>query len=183
MTAVERLEALISIENDLKTQYEEKLQIEAEKAAALSKKIEELEATVAKQLATISDMSVNANEFKRLEQANRELGNRAEKAQTEADKHKARAKELQKEAGSLKSEVKDLKQFDAAKVKKNLVDTKKKLQEQTKANELLNKTNKETKNENFRLKQENESLKAELEKLKPAEENSENDVAPQEDAA
>lgn len=167
MSAVRNLEALISIENDLKSQYEDKLtKLEQQVATAEAEK-SELAAKIEEQLQTIKSLSSATDETKRLEQLNREISNRSEKLQSELDSQKNKIKSIQKETTELKSENKSLKQFDAEKMKKNLAATKKKLTDERNATSLINKSLSKQKTENTELKSEIEELKAEVEKLKP----------------
>ena len=166
MSAAERLEALISIENNLKQQYESKLNKAVSEATDRLKKVESLQATITKQVAKIAELSVGTADSKQIERTRRDLENKVEKLQAEIDKRKGRAKELKKENSVLRDEVKGLRHLDAGKIKKNLVEVKKKLQEKSKANDLLSKTSNEVKAENAKLARENEGLQTELDELK-----------------
>lgn len=168
MSAVRNLEALISIENDLKSQYEDKLNKLEQQVATAEEEKAELSAKINEQLQTIKSLSAATDETKRLEQLNREITNRIDKLQNELDSQKNKLKSTQKESSELKSENKALKQFDADKMKKNLAATKKKLTDERNATALINKSLSKQKTENSELKREIEELKAELEKLKPA---------------
>ena len=167
MSAVEKLEALINIKEELKAQYEGKLEAIEAKFAEQEAKNKSLQSTIDQQLEKITGLSSAASASKSLEQTNRELSNRAEKFQGELNNQKAKAKVAQKELTEAKAEVKQLKQLDAEKLKKNLVATKKKLAEKTTANDLLNKSLNKTKSENVELQSTVDELKEELETLKP----------------
>ena len=167
MSAVEKLEALINIKEELKAQYDEKLQTLEAKIKEHEARNNALQSTIDQQLAKISELSSASSTSKNLEQQNRELSNRAEKFQGELNNQKAKAKTIQKELNEARTEIKNLKQLDAEKLKKNLVATKKKLAEKTTANELLNKSLNKTKSENAELQRTINELKEELEALKP----------------
>lgn len=177
MLAVKNLERLIEIEADLKAQYEVKLDA---KAAEVSQAVEQqaaLQATIDKQLVTISEQAEKINELAkassetgRLEQLNRELNSRTSNLQAEFDAQKKRIKTLQKDLAVEREELKSLKQFDAQKLKKNLDANKKKLAEKTTANELLQKSSNKYKKENEALKKKVEALEAKLETQEEKEE-------------
>ncbi len=180
MSAVKNLEALIKIENDLKAQYQVKLDDKDAEIAKSSKKQLELETLIDQQkqelqkvidtqLAKISELSTASNDTKRLEQTNREANNRADKLQEDIDSQKKRIKTMQKDLAEERAEIKKLKQFDADKLKKNLVASKKKLAEKTTAADLLQKSLNKTKSENTELQREISELKAKLEELQPEE--------------
>lgn len=169
MSAVDNLEAMMRLEKDLKAQWEKKLTAETYKVEQYAENQAKLEATIAEQVAKIGELVKNTSDLKRMEQENRELGNRAANVKNEYDAQRAKTKTAQKELAEVKSEIKGLKQLDAEKLKKNLVATKNKLQEQRDANELLSKNIKRYKQENSEYLRENESLKTELESLKETE--------------
>lgn len=167
MSAVEKLEALINIKEDLKSQYEGKLLALGAKIKEHEEKHKTLQATIDLQLEKITELSSTIGNIKQLEQTNRELSNRAEKFQGELNNQKAKAKLVLKELTEVKSEAKQLKQLDAEKLKKNLVATKKKLTEKTTANELLSKSLNKTKAENVEFQSKISELEEELKTLKP----------------
>lgn len=183
MVGIRNLEKLIELENNLKGQYEGKLdaksaEIEAKSAEIEAKLVEiangvkkqqELKDTIAKQLEQITSLSAAATENKRTEQLNRELGNSQEKLKDEVDSLKKRIKDLQKDIAGDRAELKALKQFDPAKMKKNLDASKKKLAEKTAATTLMQKSLSSSKAENSKLQAEIKELKARLEVLEPAE--------------
>ncbi len=166
MASADQLEALIKLENDLKTQYEAKLTAERYKTQAAEEAQSKLQATLAQQAAEIAELKSGGSDLKRLEQENRELNNRCEKIKNEFDSQRTKGKAAQKELIEVKKEIKDLKQLDAKKIKKNLVETKKKLEEQRKANDLLTKSNRQLKQENHEHTLKIAELEKELESLK-----------------
>ncbi len=170
MSAIDKLEALMKLELDLKAQYEKKLTAERYKLEESTASQSKLQATVVDQAAQISDLKARGSESKRLEQEMRETNNRAEKLKLEGDAQRKKTKLAQKELNELKVIVKNLKQLDAEKLKKNLVNTKKKLEEQRTANALLSKNIKNYKQENHDHLNTIAKLEAELEELKPDEE-------------
>ncbi len=170
MSAVKNLEALIKIESDLKSKYDSKLNAQLATIEEGVKKQEELQQRIDKQHEKISELVTATSDTKRIEQLNRELNNRADKLQEEIDSQKKRIKAMRKELTEERTEVKKLKQFDADKLKKNLVANKKKLAEKSTAADLLQKSLNKTRTENTEYQREIEELKAELEKIQPAEE-------------
>ena len=170
MSAIDKLEALMKLELDLKAQYEKKMTAERYKLEESTASQTKLQATVVDQAAQISDLKARGSESKRLEQEIREVNNRAEKLKLEGDAQRKKTKLALKELNELKTIVKNLKQLDAEKLKKNLVNTKKKLEEQRTANTLLSKNIKNYKQENHDHLNTIAKLEAELEELKPAEE-------------
>mgnify|MGYP001811774751 CR=1 FL=1 len=179
MLSVNKLEKVIELEEQLRTQYENQLDEKKTEIENLSKKQSELEATVARQLETITELSTKASPNQRTEQLNRELTNRVEKMQEELTDLKKRTKTLQKELAEERAENKVLKQYDPARMKKILDATKKKLAEKTRGNELLHKSANKAKGENAELQRKVEELEAKLAEL---EEKSEPE-APEEAAA
>ncbi|MFT7130599.1 MAG: hypothetical protein ACI89U_002723 [Gammaproteobacteria bacterium] len=170
MSAIDKLEALMKLELDLKAQYEKKMTAERYKLEESIVSQTKLQATVVDQAAQISDLKARGSESKRLEQEIREINNRAEKLKLEGDAQRKKTKLALKELNELKTIVKNLKQLDAEKLKKNLVNTKKKLEEQRTANTLLSKNIKNYKQENHDHLNTIAKLEAELEELKPEEE-------------
>jgi chromosome segregation ATPase len=173
MSVAKNLEALINMENQLKAQYEAELKTKENQIDALTKSQAtlqaaqaSLEATIEKQKSLMAELTVGSNETKRLEQTNRELNNRAEKLQGEVDMQKNRAKALSKDLAEARQQIKTLEQYDAEKLKKNLVAAKQTIAEQRTANELLNKTANKTKAENAELQATLKTVQDELEALK-----------------
>lgn len=176
MSVVKNLEAMINLENNLKAQYQTEIDALKQEIVtltkaneALGKDKEALQTSIDKQIVTITELTAINTDTKRIEQTNRELNNRADKLQAELDMQKTRAKTIQKDLNEARQLVKTLQQYDAEKLKKNLVATKQTLAEQRDANALLNKTASKTKAENNELQASIAELKAELETLKPSE--------------
>ncbi len=169
MLTVNKLEKIIELEEQLRAEYEGKL--EAAKAEAESSKRqleeqrEEMQATIDQQLQTIRDLSEQATANQQTEQRNRELSNRSENLQDEVTKQKQRIKTLQKDLASEREQVKQLTQFDPARMKKNLDANKKKLAEKTRANELLQKTLKEARGDKAELERKLAEVEEQLAKL------------------
>jgi chromosome segregation ATPase len=188
MVAIRNLEKLIELENNLKAQYQGKLDAKSAEIDAISAQVDaksaeiesslnkqqQLKATIAKQLEQITELSASAVENKRTEQLNRELSNSQDKLKEEVDSQKKRIKSMQKDLAEERNELKALKQFDPAKMKKNLDASKKKLAEKTTANTLMQKSLSKSKTENSELQREISELKAELEKLAPAKDDGDN---------
>ena len=134
MLTVNKLEKIIELEDQLRGEYEDKLEARDKDIAELNKQqaemqatIEKQKATIDKQLETISELSGKATVNQRSEQLNRELNNRSDKLQEEVGTLKKRVKTLQRDLAEERDENKQLKQFDAVKLKKNLDANKKKL--------------------------------------------------------
>jgi predicted RNase H-like nuclease (RuvC/YqgF family) len=183
MSVVKNLEAMINLENNLKAQYQTEIDALKQEIVtltkaneALGKDKEALQTAIDKQIITITELTAINTDTKRIEQTNRELNNRADKLQAELDMQKTRAKTIQKDLNEARQLVKTLQQYDAEKLKKNLVATKQTLAEQRDANALLNKTANKTKAENNELQATITELKAELEALKPSETEATDDV-------
>ncbi len=174
MLSVNKLEKVIELEEQLKAQYEDRLQAEQAEVQRLTEKQAELEATVARQLETISELSAKASPNQRTEQLNRELNNRVEKLQEELSELKKKSKILQRELSEERAENKTLKQYDPLRMKKNLDANKKKLAEKTRANELLQKSANKAKGESAELQRKVKELE---ERLAELEENTESEEA------
>jgi hypothetical protein len=166
MSVVKNLEALINLENNLKAQYEKELKVHTNKIDALTRGQENLQSTISDQLKKINELSAINTDTKRLEQTNRELNNRAEKLQGELETQKNRSKSIQKDLNEARAAIKVLEQYDAEKMKKNLVAAKETLAEQRIANDFLIKNSIKIKAENAELQQTLKELKEELEGLK-----------------
>lgn len=162
MLSVNKLEKVMELEEQLRTQYEDQLKEKNEKIESFTARQSELEATVAKQLETISELSSKVAPNQRTEQLNRELTNRVEKLQEELADLKKKAKTLQKELAEERAENKILKQYDPLRMKKNLDASKKKLAEKTRANELLQKTSNKMRGENAELQRKVDELEGQL---------------------
>ena len=171
-----KLEKLIEVESKLRSEYQ--LQLDAKDAtisqlnndkAALETKLTELEATIATQLATITEMSAKSGNTQALEQRNRELHNRSENMKEEVATVKSRIKALQKDLAAERSELAELKKYDPQRLRKNLDASKKKLAEKTTAADKLQKLLNQARAENTELEQKIKALETELETLKPEE--------------
>ena len=171
-----KLEKLIEVENKLRSEYQQQLdakdatisQLNNDKAA-LETKLTELEATIATQLATITEMSAKSVNTQALEQRNRELHNRSENMKEEVATVKSRIKALQKDLAAERSELAELKKYDPQRLRKNLDASKKKLAEKTTAADKLQKLLNQARAENTELEQKIKALETELETLKPEE--------------
>ena len=169
-----KLEKLIEVENKLRGEYQQQLdakdatiaQLNSEKAT-LESKLSELEATIATQLATITDLSGKSGNNQALEQRNRELHNRSENMKEEVATVKSRIKALQKDLAADRTELAELKKYDPQRLRKNLDASKKKLAEKTTAADKLQKLLNQARTENTQLEQKVKELEAQLEALKP----------------
>ncbi|MEL0138645.1 MAG: hypothetical protein VW806_14330 [Halieaceae bacterium] len=170
------MEKLIEVESKLRSEYQQQLdakdatisQLNNDKAA-LETKLTELEATIATQLATITEMSAKSGNTQALEQRNRELHNRSENMKEEVATVKSRIKALQKDLAAERSELAELKKYDPQRLRKNLDASKKKLAEKTTAADKLQKLLNQARAENTELEQKIKALETELETLKPEE--------------
>ena len=183
MLTVNKLEKVMELEATLREQYQGQLDEKdaeigklSEEKTALEARVEELQATIATQLETITELSGKASDTKAVEQRNRELHNRSENLKEEVATAKSRVKTLQKELAVDREELAALKKYDPARMKKNLDANKKKLAEKTRAADLLQKSYKQAKSENARLEQKIKELEAQQ-----SEENAGNDEPQAED--
>ena len=183
MLTVNKLEKVMELEATLREQYQGQLDEKdaeigrlSEEKTALEARVEELQATIATQLETITELSGKASDTKAVEQRNRELHNRSENLKEEVATAKSRVKTLQKELAVEREELAALKKYDPARMKKNLDANKKKLAEKTRAADLLQKSYKQAKSENARLEQKIKELEAQQ-----SEENAGNDEPQAED--
>lgn len=174
MLTASKLEKIMELEDNLRSEYQAKLDAltaELERSRQeLAEQRSQLQATIDRQLETISELSQKASISQKLEQQNRELFNRSENMKEEVAKQKQRAKTLQADLAKDREELKALKQFDAVKMKKNLDANKKKLAEKTSANEALQKSYNKSKAENAELQRKLKELESKLAELEPAEE-------------
>ena len=169
-----KLEKLIEVEDKLRGEYQQQLdakdatiaQLNSDKAT-LESKLSELEATIATQLATITDLSGKSGNNQALEQRNRELHNRSENMKEEVATVKSRIKALQKDLTAERTELAELKKYDPQRLRKNLDASKKKLAEKTTAADKLQKLLNQARTENTQLEQKVKELEAQLEALKP----------------
>lgn len=184
MLTASKLEQIIELENNLKAQYQVKLDAQSAQIASLVKEREDQEAltlkdkesqkaVIATQLEQITGLSKEASAKKHTEQLNRELSNRGDKLQEDTVELKKRVKSLQKDLAKEREELKALKQFDPAKMKKNLDASKKKLAEKQTATDLMQKTLSKVKNEKAELEHKVKELEAKLADLDTSEEEAE----------
>lgn len=170
MLTVNKLEKIIELEENLRAEYQDKLDTATSEAAHCRQEMadqrEKLQATIDQQLETIHELSAKATANAQVEQRNRELTNRSENLQEEVATLKKRVKSLQKDLAKEREQVKELSQFDPARMKKNLDANKKKLAEKTRANELLQKSLKEAKGEHIEQQHKLKGLEDELAALK-----------------
>ena len=166
MLTAKNLERIIELEDKLRTEYQGKLDTQAAEIERSQQELadlrQQMQATVDKQLETITELSDKATANQNFEQLNRELTNRGEKLQDEATTLKKRVKALQKDLATERDQVKTLTQFDPARMKKNLDANKKKLAEKTASNDLLQKSLNKTKAENAELQRKVEELESKL---------------------
>lgn len=169
MLTVNKLEKIIELEDNLRAEYQDKLDAATAEVAQykqeLAEQREQMQATIDQQLETIHELSAKSSTSQKVEQRNRELANRSEKLQEEAATLKQRVKSLQKDLAKEREQVKELTQFDPARMKKNLDTNKKKLAEKTRANELLQKSLKESRNENAEQQRQLTALEDQLAEL------------------
>jgi chromosome segregation ATPase len=174
MLTANKLEKIIELEDNLRAEYQEKLDTQTAEVNRLQQEMAEqrtqLQSTIDTQLETIADLSKKASINQKLEQQNRELFNRSENMKEEVTGQKQRIKSLQNDLAKAREEAKTLKQFDPAKMKKNLDANKKKLAEKTSANDTLQKSMNKTKAENADLQHKIQELETKLAELQPAEE-------------
>jgi chromosome segregation ATPase len=170
MLTANKLEKIMELEENLKSQYQSQLDGKSAEIAQLIKEKEEQQAVIATQLETITAMSAESSAKKNVEQRNRELHNRSENLLAEITELKQRVKTLQKDLATEREAIKELKKFDPAKMKKNLDASKKKLAEKTTAADLLQKTLNQTKKDKAELEQKVQELEAKLAELEPVEE-------------
>jgi chromosome segregation ATPase len=169
MLTANKLEKIIELEDNLKAQYQDKLDGKSAEIADLIKEKDDLQAVIATQLETITDLSGKASANQKVEQRNRELHNRCENLQEEIATQKVKLKTLQKDLAQEREAVKELKKFEPAKMKKNLDAGKKKLAEKTAAADLLQKNLNKTKAEKAELEQKVKELEAKVAELEPVE--------------
>ena len=162
MLTANRLEAIMELESELRGQYQQEIDSKVAEIDRLAKRESELQATIDKQLETITELTGKASDTQKVEQRNRELHNRCEKLLAEMAENKQRMKTLQKDLAAVREENKTLTQFDPARMKKNLDAGKKKLAEKTEVAEALQKTLSETKKENAELKRRVAELEAQV---------------------
>jgi septal ring factor EnvC (AmiA/AmiB activator) len=169
MLTAQKLEKIIELEDNLRSQYQAQLDEKSAEIEQLVKKHDEQQAIIAKQLTQLTAHSAEVSANKRVEQLNRELTNRCDKLAEEVATQKKRIKELQKSLSDERTEVKALKQYDAVAMKKNLDTNKKKLAEKTSANALMQKSLSKSKTENGELQAKIKELEAKLAEFDTAE--------------
>jgi chromosome segregation ATPase len=180
MLTANKLEKIIELEDNLRAEYQAKLDAKSTELKRCQHELVELQkqlqGTIEKQLETITDLSNKATANQHTEQLNRELTNRSDKLQEEVVTLKKRVKGLQKDLAEERTKISTLTQYDPAKMKKNLDASKKKLAEKTRANDLLQKSLNKTKAENADLERKLQELENKLAELEPAE-NAEEEAA------
>lgn len=173
MLTANKLEKIIELEDNLRAEYQSKLDAQTAEVERLQQELaeqrEQLQSTIDTQLETITEMSKKAGANQKLEQQNRELFNRSENMKEEVVTLKQRVKALQKDLAAEREQVKTLTQYDPIRMKKNLDTNKKKLAEKTSANDLLQKSLNKTKSENADLERKVKELEGKLAELEPAE--------------
>ena len=171
MLTANKLEKIMELEENLRGEYQAKLDAKDAEIERITQEMNELrqtlQGTIDTQLETIADLSKKSGSTQKLEQQNRELFNRSENMKEEVAAQKKRLKSLQSDLAKEREELKALKQFDPAKMKKNLDANKKKLAEKTNANEALQKSMKKLKGENAELQQKVKELESKLADLEP----------------
>ncbi len=167
MLTAEQLEKIIELETNLRAEYQSKLDTKSAEIEGALKKVAELQATVATQLQTITELSAKASVNQKLEQQNRELHNRSENMKEEVAAMKLRVKALQNDLAKEREQVNELKKYDPVKMKKSLDDNKKRLAEKTSAAEVLQKSLGKTKSENAELLKKVAELEARVAELEP----------------
>jgi chromosome segregation ATPase len=168
MLTADQLEKIIELETNLRAEYQSKLDAKTAAIESALKNVTELQATIATQLETITDLSGKASVNQKLEQQNRELHNRSENMKEEVAAMKQRVKGLQNDLAEERNQVNELKKYDSVKMKKNLDDNKKRLAEKTSAAEVLQKSLGKTKAENAELLKKVAELEARVAELAPA---------------
>ncbi|NQX88138.1 MAG: hypothetical protein HRT77_05710 [Halioglobus sp.] len=172
MLTANKLEKIIELEENLRGEYQEKLDEKETENSRIKQEMDELretlQGTINTQLDTIAELSKKAGSTQKLEQQNRELFNRSENMKEEVTAQKKRLKALQNDLAKEREEVKSLKQFDPAKMKKNLDASKKKLAEKTSANETLQKSVHKLKAENTELQHKIKALENKVAELDTA---------------
>ncbi|MFK7829327.1 MAG: hypothetical protein AB8B57_06050 [Congregibacter sp.] len=169
MLTINKLEKIIELEENLRAEYQDKLdtanaEIERYKREQIEygEKRKQLQASLDQQLETIQELSSKATTIQKVEQRNRELFNRSENLQGEIATLKQRVKTLQKDLAKEREQIKELTQYDPIRMRSNLDASKKKLAEKAQANELLQKSLKEARGEKAALQLELDEVKAKL---------------------
>ena len=169
MLTANKLEKIIELEDNLRTEYQAKLDAAGEELQRCKAEHEEerqqLQATIDQQLEAIQALSEKATANQQIEQRHRELTNRSEKQQEEIATQKKRIKTLQKDLAKEREQLKELTQYDPQRMKKNLDANKKKLSEKTRAADLLQKSLKDARSENIELQGKIKALEEQLAKV------------------
>jgi hypothetical protein len=135
MLTANRLEKIMELEKELRSEYQQQLDDKQTAIdAALAEKAD-LQATIDKQLETTKGLAGKAGDTQKIEQRNRELHKGDDNLQGEIAELKQRLKALQKDLNAVREENKPLNQLDPARMKKNLDASKKKIAEKQKGNE------------------------------------------------
>ncbi len=173
MLTLNKLEKIVELEDQLRAEYQDKLDAATAEAERYRKELteqrEQLQATIDQQLATIRELSSKDTANQLVEQRNRELSNRSENLQEDVANLKQRLKALQKDLAKERARVEELNRFDPTRMKKNLAANKKKLAEKNRANDLLQKSLKEARGENVELQRKVKAHEEQLAKREPAE--------------
>ncbi len=167
MLTADKLEKIIELENNLRAEYQSKLESKTADLERCQLERSQLQATIATQLQTITDLSGKASANQKIEQQNRELHNRSENMKEEVAGMMQRVKALQNDLAEERNQVNELKKYDPVKMKKNLDDNKKRLAEKTSAAEVLQKSLGKTKAENAELLKKVAELEARVAELEP----------------
>ncbi len=177
MLTARKLEIYLEIEDKLRAEHQGKLDTKTADLQrcqqALTTQHQQQQATIDRQLETITELSAKATTNQHTEQLNRELSNRSENLQQELATLKQRTKALQKDLGEAREQIKVLTQYDPARMKKNLDASKRKLVEQTDANNLLQKSLNKYKAENVELQRKLKEAESKLAELDVAEQTEE----------
>jgi chromosome segregation ATPase len=167
MLTANQLEKIIELENNLRAEYQSKLESKTADLERCQLERSQLQATIATQLQTITDLSGKASANQKIEQQNRELHNRSENMKEEVGTLKQRIKGLQNDLSEERNQVNELKKYDPVKMRKSLDDNKKRLAEKTSAAEVLQKSLGKTKAENAELLKKVAELEARVAELEP----------------
>ena len=101
MLTANKLEKFMELEDSLRSEYQSKLDAKSAELERCRQELTDqrtqLQATIERQLQTITDLSEKATTTQNFEQRNRELNNRSENLQEEVATLKKRVKSLQKD--------------------------------------------------------------------------------------
>ncbi len=173
MLTANKLKKITELENNLRAEYQGKLDTQRANLERCQRERSQLQATIATQLQTITDLSAKASVNQKLEQQNGELHNRSENMKEEVGTLKQRIKGLQNDLAQEREQVNELKKYDPIKMKKNQDDNKKRLAEKTSANEVLQKSLGKTESENAELLKKVAELEARVAEREPVVEDAE----------